>query len=176
MLDGSRVKIVGEAADAKTALTLVKKLRPDVMLVDVGIPGGDCFELAYTVRQAIPETRVITITAIDNPTYMARAKAAGVMEYLPEGVTAKALAAAVELAAAGKAPSSSRGYGKVVSLLDATEKSCRAAPSLSPREDQILRHIAFGLTNEEIARSLGIGVETVKEHVQNMVSAHHRHL
>ena len=99
MLDGSRVEVVGEAADAKTALVVVKKLQPDVMLVDVGIEastGGDCFELADIVRQASPGTHVITITAIDNPTSMARAKPAGAMDYLLEGVTTKALTAAVE--------------------------------------------------------------------------------
>jgi DNA-binding NarL/FixJ family response regulator len=157
LLDGTAVSIVGEAADATTALALARKLRPDVMLVDVGIPGGDCFELAYTVRQASPATKVVTISAIDNPTYMARAKAAGVVDHLAKGIGAKALVAAIVAAAAGKPGSGSRGFARIVSLLDATEKSCRAAPSLSPREDQILRHIALGLSNEEIARSLGIG-------------------
>ncbi len=169
LLDDTAVSIVGEAADATTALALARKLRPDVMLVDVGIPGGDCFELAYTVRQASPATKVVTISAIDNPTYMARAKAAGVVDHLAKGIGARALAAAIVAAAAGKPGSGSRGFARIVSLLNATEKSCRAAPSLSPREDQILRHIALGLSNEEIARSLGIGIETVKEHVQKML-------
>lgn len=100
---------------------------------------------------------------------MARAKAAGVANHLLEGVTAKELVTAVELAAAGKPPSSSRGFGKLVSQLDAPEKPCPGALSITPRESQVLQHIALGLSNEEIARSLAISIETVKEHVANLL-------
>jgi len=181
MVDGGRVSVVGEAADAKTALALAKKLGPGVMLVDVGIavsPGSDCFELVHTIRQASPATQIIVFASIENPTYVARAIAAGAADFLGEGVTGKQLLTAVENAAAGKAPAGSGPFASVVARLTAVEpvnwpatqpgKSSVKRP-LTPRELQVLRHIGYGLSNEEIARSLGIGIETVKEHVQHLL-------
>jgi DNA-binding NarL/FixJ family response regulator len=176
MLAKTGITIAGEAADPKTALALVKKLRPDVLLIAVGLPGGDCFELLADVRKVSPDTKLIGTSAIENPTYLARGVAAGVADFLWEGVTAKQLVTAIEQAAAGKGPSGSGpyAYGSVAASLTAVTLGARkgkppGAVPVSPRELQVLAHIAYGLSNEEIARALAIGVETVKERVKNLL-------
>ncbi|MFM7520671.1 MAG: response regulator transcription factor, partial [Planctomycetota bacterium] len=77
MLAGSPVKIVGEASDAPGTLTLAKKHKPDVVLMDAAISDGDAFELVTKLAKALPATRCVLMTARDNPTYMARARAVG---------------------------------------------------------------------------------------------------
>jgi len=177
MLAKTGITIAGEAADPKTTLSLVKKLRPSVMLVDVeigNVSGVACFELLASAREASPGTKLIGMSAIENPTYLALAYAAGASDFLWAGTTAKQLVTAIEQAAAGKAPAESGPFATVVSNLKvATIGNRKQMPStgtpLTPREQQVLSHIGYGLSNEEIARSLGISVETVKEHVQNLL-------
>jgi len=84
-------------------------------------------------------------------------------------VNQKDLVAAILSAAAGQVASGSGTFGRITSSLAAREKGPALDAGLTPREEQVLRHVALGLSNDEIARSLGIGVETVKEHVQNLL-------
>jgi DNA-binding NarL/FixJ family response regulator len=165
MLAGSPVKIVGEASDAKSTLTLAKKHKPAVILLDAGIPGGDAFDLARMLAKPLPATNVVFVTEIDNPTYMARARAVGAVNCLLLGFSQRELVAAIENAAAGKPVSGAGTFGRITSSLAAREKGPALDAGLTPRESQVLAHVAYGLSNEEVARSLEISVETVKEHV-----------
>jgi DNA-binding NarL/FixJ family response regulator len=169
MLTGTRIKIVGEATDAPSTLTLAKKHKPDLVLLDVAIPGGDAFELADTLSKSLPGTALVFMTAIDNPTYMARARAVGAAHCLLKDVSQKELVAAIQNAAAGKPALGPSMFGRITTSLAAREKSPAIDAGLTPRESQVLAHVAFGLSNDEIARSLEISVETVKEHVQNLL-------
>ena len=169
MLASSPVKIVGEASDAPSTLTLAKKLKPAVILLDATIPGGDAFDLARKLSETLPTTKFIFITAIDNPTYMARARAVGAANCLLLGFTQKDLVTAIGNAAAGKPASASAPYAKVVASMDSRNARTGRDSDLTPRESQVLSHVAFGLSNDEIAGSLEISVETVKEHVQNLL-------
>jgi DNA-binding NarL/FixJ family response regulator len=169
MLAGTSIKIIGEATDTKSTLTLAKKHKPAVVLLDVAIPGGDAFELARTLSKSLPGTALVLMTALDNPTYMARASAVGAAHCLLKDVSQKELVAAIENAAAGKPVSGSGKFGRVTASLAAREKGPALDAGLTPRESQVLAHVAYGLSNEEVARSLGISVETVKEHVQNIL-------
>jgi len=169
MLAGSSVEIVGEASDAPSTLTLAKKHKPAVILLDVGIPGGDAFELAQTLAKPLPATKVVFVTEIDNPTYMARAHAVGAINCLLMGFSQRELITAIENAAAGKPVSGAGNFGRVTASLATREKGPALDAGLTPREGQVLAHVAFGLSNDEIARSLEISVETVKEHVQNLL-------
>jgi len=103
----------------------------------------------------------------DNTTYMARAASAGVHDYLLEGSTGRQILNTIRDAAAGKPPSPSSSYGKVLASM--RDRSLNSAVNLTPRELQVLRHIGYGLSNEEIGRSMGISVETIKEYVQNIL-------
>ena len=169
MLGGSSVKIVGEAADAKNTLTLAKKHTPAVVLLDAAIPGGDSFELVGKLSKPLPTTKCILISADDNPTYMARARAVGAANYLLKSVSQKELVTAVENAAAGKKAAAAGHFAKIAASMEPRDARAARDSGLTPRESQVLSHVAFGLSNLEIARSLQISVETVKEHVQNIL-------
>ena len=95
MLEKTSITIVGEASDAAQTLTLTKKHKPAVVLLDAAIPGGDSFELVKNLTKALPATKFILLSAIDNPTYMARAKAVGAANFLLKNVTQKELVAAI---------------------------------------------------------------------------------
>jgi DNA-binding NarL/FixJ family response regulator len=169
MLTGTSIKIVGESPDAKSTLTLAKKHKPAVVLLDVAIPGGDAFELAGKILKTLPATSLVLMTAIDNPTYMARARAVGAAHCLLKDVSQKELVGVIENAAAGKPASGSGKFGRVTASLAAREKGPALDAGLTPRESQVLAHVAYGLSNDEISHTLGISVETVKEHVQNIL-------
>jgi len=169
VLSEAGMKLVGEAGDAAAATTLAKRHKPAVLIVDAAIPGANCFELLRKLAKPLPTMRTIVISAIDNPTYMARAHAAGAANFLSEGVTAAELTRAVEDAVAGKPAASKAGFGKISAAMGGRLNTAAVAAGLTPREQQVLVHISYGLPNEEIAGSLGISVETVKEHVQNLL-------
>jgi DNA-binding NarL/FixJ family response regulator len=169
MLARSRVKIAAESIDAKSTLTLAKKHSPSVVLLDAAIPGGDAFELVRKLAKLLPATKFILFTALDNPTYMARARAVGAADCLLMSVNTRDLVAAIENAAAGKPALSTGAFAGISELMGRRRVSGTSKADLTPREEQVLRHLALGLSNEEIARSLEISVETVKEHVQNLL-------
>jgi DNA-binding NarL/FixJ family response regulator len=169
MLAKSPVKIIGEAIDAPSTLTLAKKHKPAVVLLDAAIPGGDAFELARTLSKPLPATKFVFVTEIDNPTYMARARAVGAANCLLMGFSLRELVTTIENAAAGKSVSGSAPYAKIAASMEPRDARAARDSGLTPRESQVLSHVAFGLSNDEIARSLEISVETVKEHVQNLL-------
>ena len=96
MLTGSGIKIVGEAADAPSTLSLAKKHKPAVVLLDAAIPGGDAFDLVVTLSKTMTATKFVMLSADDNPTYMARARAVGAVNCLLKDVSPKELVTAIE--------------------------------------------------------------------------------
>jgi DNA-binding NarL/FixJ family response regulator len=169
MLSNSGIKTCGEAKDAPSTLTLAKKHKPDVVLLDAAIPGGDAFELVNRLAKTLPGTQFVLLSATDNPTYMARATAAGAANFLLKSVGQKELVTAIQNAASGKPTSGAGAFAGVAELMSRKSPSRNAKTDLTPREEQVLRHVALGLSNNEIGRSLEISVETVKEHVQNLL-------
>ena len=169
MLEKTSIKVVGEAIDAPSTLTLAKKNQPNVVLLDAAIPGGDAFELAKKLSKTQPATKFVFMAALDNPTYMARAYAIGAANFLLKSVGRKELITAIENAAAGKPATGAEPFAKVAASMEPQDSRAARNASLTPRESQVLSHVAFGLSNDEIARSLEISVETVKEHVQNLL-------
>ena len=169
MLAGSRVRVVGEAADAPTTLVLAKKHRPAVVVLDVAIPGGDAFDLAGTLARPPFEAKVVLLSTLDNPTYMARACAINAAHCLLKDVGQRDLVAAIEDAFTGRPAPVSVPYGRITASLATPPKKPAIHAGLTPREAQVLVHVAYGLSNEEVALALAISVETVKEHVQNIL-------
>jgi DNA-binding NarL/FixJ family response regulator len=169
MLAGSLVKIVGEASDAPSTLTLAKRHKPDVVLLDAAIPGGDAFELVTKLAKGLPATKFVLLSVLDNPTYMARASAAGASNFLLESVSQKELVTAIQNAAAGKSATGAGTFAKIAASMRMQDSRAARTIGVTPREEQVLRHVALGLSNDEIARSLEISVETVKEHVQGLL-------
>jgi DNA-binding NarL/FixJ family response regulator len=165
----SEVKVCGEAATNEEAVRQAKKLKPDVVLLDVRMGDCDGLNAIKRIRSAAPATRVVMLSAFDNPTYIARAVAAGAHDYLLKSASREELIAAVVGAAAGETPSRAGELRRVAGQMSRRERSKDTGVPLTPRETQVLRLIAMGLSNREIAGSLEISVETVKEHVQNLL-------
>ena len=169
IFDREGIKVIGEGATAQQALALARKHKPQVLLIDTSLPGGDCFELISEARAALPKTAVVMISVSDSPTYVARAHTAGACDYLLESATARDIVTAIEQAATGRKASPGGLFGRIRETMTDRSGQRELAGHLTPREQQVLRHIAMGLSNAEISKSLTISVETVKEHVQNLL-------
>ena len=113
--------------------------------------------------------RVVILSAFDNPTYVARAASAGAHDYLAKSIGRADLIEAVTGAASGAVPARGGAMRRMSAALANRELPAGADVPLTPRETQVLRSLALGLSNREIAATFGISVETVKEHVQNLL-------
>jgi DNA-binding NarL/FixJ family response regulator len=169
LFENSDIQIVAEAENADQAVKLTKKHRPKILLLDVRLPNGDSFKVLETVRKRVPETQVVMHSAYENDSYIARAVALGAADYVLKGGTRRELINAVERAASGKPPESSSPFVRVSEALKKRPSDEGNEKRLTIRECQVLRHMAAGLSNRDIALSLGISIETVKEHVQNIL-------
>ncbi len=169
LLEGTDLEVVGMAANGNEALKMAQELHPDVVLLDIRMAEMDGLTTLEELRQALPESRVIMLSTYDNPTYIARANALGASDYLLKGSTREQLVGAIHAVAAGDAPSSFGELRRVAGTMATRQKQEDAEVSLTQRETQVLRHLALGLSNKEIGRSLSISIETVKEHVQHLL-------
>ncbi|MCX7411930.1 MAG: response regulator transcription factor [Planctomycetia bacterium] len=171
MVEGSGIRVSGAAGNAAQLKTLLKKRRPQVLLIDGVLPGckrQDSFELVVELEAALARVPIIFLTTVDNPTYSARARAVGAVNCLSMSMRREELIAAIRNAAAGKPATGSGAFVAIAGSLDSRTTSA-FEKNLTAREQQVLSHIAYGLSNEEIARSLDISVETIKEHVQKIL-------
>lgn len=169
MLAGSEIKVVAAAASAAEAVKLVVKHKPDVVLLDVLMQDLDGLEALEKIRAAAPHTRIIMWSTSESPTYIAHSSVFGASDYLIKSVGRQQLIATIAAAAGGKCPTATGQMLRVVDLLASKTKLDHDDADLTPREWQVLRHIALGLSNKAIASSLSLSVETVKEHVQNIL-------
>ena len=169
LLAGSEVKIVGEAINGEEAVKLTRKLKPDVVLLDIRMPGKDGLEALDKIRAEMPGTRVVMLSTFDNPTYVARAVAAGAQDYTLKGASCRDIINSITGAAAGQLPARAGELRRVATTMANRVATADPDIPLTQRETQVLRHMALGLSNKEIAQSLTISVETVKEHVQNIL-------
>ena len=169
LLSGSDVKIVAEAANGAEAVKLAMKHKPDVALLDIRMPGTDGLEALDKIHRQLPNTRVVMLSTYDNPTYVARAVALGASDYVLKGASRQELISTITAAAAGKSPSNKGELSRVAGAMSKNPSNSKEDIPLTNRETQVLRHVALGLSNKEIGRSLSISIETVKEHVQNIL-------
>ncbi len=170
--------VVGEAENGAQAIDLARELQPDVVLMDVRMPVLDGVEATRRLLRAGSEARVIILTTFDLDEYVFEALRAGASGFLLKDVQPAQLAEAIRVVASGEAllaPSVTRRLlDRFASSLEASE---RATPpeldSLTPRELEILRLIAGGLTNAEIAGKLFVSETTVKTHVSSVLRKLH---
>jgi DNA-binding NarL/FixJ family response regulator len=168
LLKNTDIEIVAEASSGEEVVQCVQTHQPDVTLLDVRMPDADGLEVLESIRKESPAARVIMLSTYDNPTFVARCVALGAVDYVLKGSHRQAIIEAIQTAAAGKAPREDSMLSQVKKVMSKRDEILDDLP-LTRRELQVLRHVALGLSNREIGRSLGISVETVKEHVQNIL-------
>lgn len=166
------LRVVGSAADAAQGLRLVDALRPDVVLMDVDMPGQSCFDAARTMRARCPETSVAYLSAFFHDSYIQSALEAGASGYVTKDEPPEAVVRAVRSIAAGVAYFSPRVQARIVvdeSGVALAHEARSRATLLTARELEVLRYIARGLPKKEVAATMQVSVKTVSRHTENLM-------
>ncbi len=160
------VEVVGEASNGEEAVEAVKELSPEVVFMDVRMPGMDGLETTRVIRDIAPDTKVILFTIEESRAAIADAIRAGVSGYLLKDVSANELIQAARLALEGKAvihPTLTRAFIEEIQYVETPRET-----PLSRRESQILQKVAYGATTKEVAHDLSISPHTVKTHLERI--------
>ena len=169
---GVRVDVVGEAGSVADAVAVIRRTRPDVVLLDVHMPDGGGVAVLDTVRPAVPETRFLALSVSDAAEDVIAVIRAGASGYVTKTISADDLAAAVERVAGGDAVFSPRLAGFVLDAFRDTPVAPTMDPDidlLTPREREVLRLLARGYAYKEIASELFISVKTVETHASHVL-------
>jgi DNA-binding NarL/FixJ family response regulator len=169
LLDGSDIKVIAEAATGNQAIEQAVKHHPDVVLMEIRLPETDGLEALGRIVERSPRTKVVMFTASDAQSNVARAVALGAAGYLLKTASKEELIAAIHRAHTGLPPEPDSLMGRVKNTMIRRRPTYDEEIPLTNREVQVLRHVAMGLSNREIGTSLEISIETVKEHVQNIL-------
>lgn len=169
LLAGADIEIVAEAGGGDEAVKQVREHRPDVVLLDIRMADGDGLAALETIVEQSPHTKVVMLSTYDNPTYIARAVALGASDYVLKGSSREEIISTIQSVVGSQSPTGSGAWKKISRTMSTKSPVVDGNPPLTKRETQVLRHVALGLSNKEIGQSLGISIETVKEHVQNIL-------
>jgi DNA-binding NarL/FixJ family response regulator len=168
---GNQVEIVGEADDVDPAVELIRERVPDVVLLDVHLPGGGGHRVVREVRRTHPAVRFLALSVSDAPQDVVAVIRAGASGYLTKTATAGQVVEALRLVAGGHAVFSPQLAGFVLEAFPAVDPAA-ADPDLdrlTPRQREVLRAIAKGYTYREVADSLGVSPRTVETHVSDVL-------
>ena len=160
------LEVIGEARTGEEAIETATRLHPDLVFMDVRMPGMGGIEATRAIRMALPDTKVILFTVDGSRAAIAEAIQAGVSGYLLKDVSSDDLVRAARMAMDGKAvihPALTKAFLDEVRFMPTDDGS-----PLSPREVQILQHIASGSSTKEVARDLEISAHTVKTHLERI--------
>jgi DNA-binding NarL/FixJ family response regulator len=160
------LEVVGEAADGAEALRQARQLRPDVVLMDLLMPVMDGITATAAIRQELPDTEVLALTSVLEDASVVGAVRAGAIGYLLKDTQADALCQAIKAAAAGQVQLTPRAAARLMQAVSTAE----SPEQLTERETEVLRLLARGQSNKQIARNLHIAEKTVKTHVSNILS------
>ncbi|MDH3496846.1 MAG: response regulator transcription factor [Gemmatimonadota bacterium] len=164
--------VVAEAGDGSAAMTLAQRERPDVVVLDVSLPGGSGLEVAKLLKRALPATRVLMLSVYDNTEYVLEAVRAGADGYLLKDSAPAELRAAIRTVHGGETAFSPAAARQLSVALrqegERRERDGRVA-SLTARERDVLQHVVAGRTNKETAAILGISHRTVETHRENIL-------
>ncbi|MCA9230048.1 MAG: response regulator transcription factor [Planctomycetales bacterium] len=169
MVAGTEIEIVAEASQGSEAFQRALELRPDLVLLDVRMPQSDGISCLGRIRAELPNVPVLMFSAYENPTYVARSVALGAAGYLVKSASKELLLSAIRQAAAGESIWTREELRRVTGALSTPRVAIDLEVPLTKRESEVLKQLALGLSNKEIATSLSISYETVKEHVQHIL-------
>jgi len=165
-------EVVAEAARSADVVALAEQHRPDVAVLDISMPGASGIQVTAQLRQRVPETRILILSMYENAEYVLESVRAGAHGYILKDTAATELRRAVRAVQEGEAffspPVASRLTAAVRGELEREQQSGNLG-SLTPREREVLQGIARGLTNKEIAATLGISHRTVETHRESVM-------
>ncbi|MEV7288775.1 response regulator transcription factor [Streptomyces sp. NPDC093252] len=162
------IEVVGEAGNGEEAVEAAHKLRPAVVLMDIRMPVLDGVSATERLVAELPGIHVLALSTFDMDEYVIRALRAGASGFLPKDVSPEELAAALRTVRSGEAVVAPRLLTRLIATFVSAPQLTADLTGLTARETEILRLIASGLDNTEIATTLAIGVQTVKNHVTNV--------
>lgn len=163
--DEADLAVIGESGTAEEAVAMARLEKPDVFVLDVGLPGKNGIEAIRQIREVSPSTRILVLTMHDDVAYLREAFAAGASGYLVKRAADVELVLAVRAVAAGERyVHPSLGAALLVGTASPAGSSAGSQDQLSQREIEILRLLAVGHTNAEIARNLHLSVRTIETH------------
>ena len=161
------LEIIGEARDGAEALDLSRKLCPDVVLMDLLMPVMDGISATSAIRREVPDTEVVALTSVLEDASVVEAIRAGAIGYLLKDTEALELRRAIKAAAAGQVQLSPQAAARLMREIRVPEYGAEA---LTERETDVLRLLARGQSNKEIAQTLNISEQTVKTHVSHILN------
>jgi len=159
------LEVVGEASNGEEALRLARRLRPDVVLMDLVMPVMDGVEATGEIRRELPNTEVVALTSVLEDASIMGAVKAGAIGYLLKNTGGEELRRAIKAAAAGQVQLAPEAAARLMREVRTPE----TPEALTERETEVLKLLARGQANKQIARSLYIGEKTVKTHVRNIL-------
>jgi DNA-binding NarL/FixJ family response regulator len=169
MLAGTEIQVVATVASGQEAVKHALENKVDVVLLDVRMPDSDGLNALGRIKLDKPDLPILMFSYFDNPTYVARAVALGASGYLLKGCTRDELVNAIKTAAAGESTFTRNGLRRVTGSMATPRLTADVEVALTQREGEVLRQMACGMMNKQIAEALHIGTETVKEHVEHIL-------
>jgi len=173
LLRGPEFEVVGEAGDGASAVDLAQRHRPDVALLDIRMPGMDGLEALKNIRSRSPHTAVVMVTQVEDEAHLLQAIELGAAGYVVKGAPGRELREMVLRLAAGEPGLSPDRFRALLERFRAQvpqrAQAAAASARLSPKEVQVLRLIAQGLSNQEIGELLELEISTVKSHIHSLL-------
>ena len=168
------IQVVGEASDGAAALAMALETTPDIVLMDVRMPGRGGIETCTAIKDAVPSTKIIMLTISDEEADLYEAIKAGAMGYLLKEISIEEVATAIRAVHGGQSLISPSMASKLLSefasiIKRSDDRPQVPAPRLTDREMEVLRLVAKGMNNRDIAKQLFISENTVKNHIRNIL-------
>lgn len=158
------ITVVGEAADGPSALEQARRLRPDVVILDIGLPGLSGIEVAARIAAELPRTRTVALSKHHDRRFVARMLQAGAAAYLIKECAFDELTDAIDTVMRGRKFLGAGIAGTMVDLVHGIDQPGTALDALTDREREVMQMVAEGLTVKEIAGTLGVSAKTVESH------------